>query len=98
MIRRSLHDIATTGSYNPNSNLFQGKELLLPNDVTLGDGPPVAAAVVYYRAGYTPDDYPTQSEWDARGLVERSGSIKCPDVFYHLFGSKVCLCLRIICY
>ena len=22
--------------------------------------------MVYFRAGYSPDDYPTQAEWDAR--------------------------------
>ncbi|KAJ3415197.1 hypothetical protein HDV05_005337 [Chytridiales sp. JEL 0842] len=45
-------------------------------------------AVVYFRAGYTPDDYPTQTEWQARLIVERSHAIKCPNVTYHLVGSK----------
>ena len=48
----------------------------------------VSAAAIYYRAGYTPDDYPTPTEWEGRRLVEHSGSVKSPDVFYHLFGSK----------
>jgi len=57
-------------------------ELLLDPDSDL------VAGVVYYRAGYTPDDYPTEKEWKGRGLVEHSAAIKCPDVFYHLFGAK----------
>lgn len=45
-------------------------------------------AVTYFRAGYGPEDYPTQKEWDARLLIERSLSIKCPSVPYQLVGSK----------
>jgi hypothetical protein len=35
------------------------------------DGTVVEVAVVYFRAGYSPDDYPSEREWDARRLVER---------------------------
>jgi len=37
-------------------------------------------SVVYYRAGYTPNDYPTEDEWSARLMVERSYAIKCPSI------------------
>jgi glutathione synthase len=50
------------------------------------NGNPVS--LVYFRAGYTPDDYPTDKEWDARLLIERSFSIKCPNIGYHLAGTK----------
>ena len=43
-------------------------------------------SVVYFRAGYTPNDYPTEKEWTARALVEHSFSIKCPCISYHLAG------------
>ena len=43
-------------------------------------------AVVYFRAGYTPDDYPTNRQWDARLLLERSHAIKCPCIEHHLVG------------
>ena len=49
-------------------------------------GHPVA--VVYFRAGYTPDDYPSAAEWQARGLVERCSAFKCPTVAYQLAGAK----------
>lgn len=26
----------------------------------------IPVAVAYYRAGYSPDDYPSSREWDAR--------------------------------
>ena len=45
-------------------------------------------AVSYFRAGYTPRDYPTDREWEALYTVERSLSIKCPTVAYHLAGCK----------
>jgi glutathione synthetase len=48
----------------------------------------LVAGVVYYRAGYTPDDYPTDTEWNGRATIEHSTAIKCPDVFYHTFGAK----------
>ena len=41
-----------------------------------------------YRAGYSPNDYPTSVEWDARILIEQSKAIKCPNIAYHLVGTK----------
>ena len=45
-------------------------------------------SVVYYRAGYTPRDYPSDAEWQARLLIERSYAIKCPSIAYQLVGAK----------
>ena len=45
-------------------------------------------SVVYYRSGYGPNDYPTDKEWRARLLVERSLAVKCPTVGYQLVGAK----------
>lgn len=45
-------------------------------------------AIAYYRAGYTPTDYPTEAEWSARLKIERSLAIKCPNIAYHLAGTK----------
>ncbi|XP_035691731.1 glutathione synthetase-like [Branchiostoma floridae] len=45
-------------------------------------------AVVYFRAGYSPDHYPTEKEWNARLMIERSRAIKCPCISYHLAGTK----------
>ncbi|KAF8387978.1 hypothetical protein HHK36_026644 [Tetracentron sinense] len=45
-------------------------------------------AVIYFRAGYAPTDYPSESEWKARLLMEQSSSIKCPSISYHLAGTK----------
>jgi len=47
-----------------------------------------AVAVVYFRAGYAPTDYPSEAEWRARLLMEQSSAIKCPSISYHLVGTK----------
>ncbi|XP_021278111.1 glutathione synthetase, chloroplastic [Herrania umbratica] len=59
---------------------------LLPDGTLLVDGQ--AIAVVYFRAGYAPTDYPSESEWRSRLLMEQSSAIKCPSISYHLAGSK----------
>uniref|UniRef100_K3ZI05 Glutathione synthetase n=2 Tax=Setaria italica TaxID=4555 RepID=K3ZI05_SETIT len=45
-------------------------------------------AVVYFRAGYAPTDYPSEAEWKARLLMEQSSAVKCPSISYHLVGTK----------
>lgn len=45
-------------------------------------------SVVYFRAGYTPLDYHSNTEWEARYLIEKSNSIKCPTIPYQLCGLK----------
>lgn len=44
--------------------------------------------MVYFRSGYEPNQYPSQNEWDARYLIEKSAAIKCPSIHYHLAGTK----------
>lgn len=45
-------------------------------------------SVVYYRAAYTPSDYPTEAEWKTRELLERTFAIKCPSLALQLAGAK----------
>ncbi|KAJ9121782.1 hypothetical protein QFC22_002404 [Naganishia vaughanmartiniae] len=45
-------------------------------------------AVVYYRAGYTPTDYPSKEQWSTRLMLERSNAIKCPSLALQLAGAK----------
>ncbi|XP_027188839.1 glutathione synthetase, chloroplastic-like isoform X2 [Cicer arietinum] len=59
---------------------------ILPDGTLSVDGQ--AIAIVYFRAGYTPVDYPSESEWSARLLIEQSSAIKCPSISYHLVGTK----------
>jgi glutathione synthetase len=45
-------------------------------------------AVVYFRAGYGPQDYPDATAWQARFHIERSNAIKCPTILTQLAGAK----------
>lgn len=45
-------------------------------------------STVYFRAGYSPDEYTSASHWAARLHLERSAAIKCPSILTHLAGSK----------
>lgn len=73
VIRKTLTDIGNQ------ANLSREKKLIVDN---------FEVAVIYFRAGYHPDHYPTEKEWNARLLMERSTAIKCPTVHYHLAGTK----------
>lgn len=46
------------------------------------------AALVYFRAGYTPGDYQSQSSWDGRNLIENSSAVTCPSIGMQLAGAK----------
>ncbi|ORY87840.1 glutathione synthase [Protomyces lactucae-debilis] len=48
----------------------------------------VEVSVVYFRAGYGPEDYKSDREWQSRRLLEQSKAIKCPTVITQLAGSK----------
>jgi len=74
LIRRTFSELSTCAS------LSLDKTLLIDTKFHI--------SIVYFRAGYTPDDYPTQSAWDTRLLLERSKAIKCPSVALQLAGAK----------
>lgn len=73
VIRRTLTELYTEARLGPNKELIVGKKTV---------------AVVYFRCGYEPSQYPTEKEWDVRLMIERSLAIKCPSIQYHLAGSK----------
>ncbi|KAJ1456109.1 glutathione synthase [Pelagophyceae sp. CCMP2097] len=52
------------------------------------DGTSFEVSVAYFRAGYAPDDYPSELEWAAREVIEQSNAIKCPTAAYQLAGTK----------
>lgn len=53
-----------------------------------GQTPSQEVSVVYFRAGYSPADYPGAAQWATRLLLERSLAIKCPTVALQLAGAK----------
>jgi len=74
LIRRTLLEVQQQATLHPQ------------NFALIIDGEEVA--VTYFRAGYAPEHYPSDQEWEGRLKIERSASIKCPSVNYHLSGCK----------
>ncbi|XP_057851930.1 glutathione synthetase, chloroplastic [Cryptomeria japonica] len=72
-VRKTLAEIDAEGEILSNGSLQIGQRVV---------------AVVYFRAGYTPIDYPSEAEWRGRLMLEMSSAIKCPSISYHLAGSK----------
>jgi len=58
--------------------------------ISLEDGNNVEVSVIYFRAGYTPTDYPSEDEWEGRRKIEAAWRcVKCPTLGYQLAGSKI---------
>ena len=73
VVRKTLTEVAKQGKLDDEKRLIvDGQEV----------------AVVYFRCGYSPDQYFTDKEWDARIMIERSLAIKSPSIHYHLAGTK----------
>ncbi|XP_009335641.2 glutathione synthetase, chloroplastic [Pyrus x bretschneideri] len=72
-LRRTLAEIDAEGELQPDGTLVVGGQ---------------EVAIVYFRVGYAPIHYPSESEWRARLLMEQSSAIKCPSISYHLVGTK----------
>jgi glutathione synthetase len=63
-----------------------GDRLMLPS--TIDKCGFCEISVVYYRAGYSPDDMLIRNAWEAREVIERSKAIKCPSLAMQLAGAK----------
>lgn len=44
--------------------------------------------LVYFRTGFNPEHYPTDKEWKARLLIERSNAVKAPSIALQLAITK----------
>jgi len=45
-------------------------------------------AIVYQRSCYKPSDFTSEADWQTRLMIERSLAIVCPNIAYHLAGTK----------
>ena len=71
-VRKTLTEIHTDGKLRQGHLVVDGKTV----------------AVSYYRAGYTPDDFPAQEAFKGRQLIEASSTIQVPDLAMQLSGMK----------
>jgi len=87
VVRLSL----TRGGTNLKVDEVTGVLSVLPPDSVEGEGEWQEVSLVYFRAGYAPTDYPAGDggvEWKTRESIERSRATKCPNLGYHLAGTK----------
>ena len=71
-VRKTLTEIQTDGKLRQGHLVVDGKTV----------------AVTYYRAGYSPDDFPSQEAFKGRQLIEASSTIQVPDLAMQLSGMK----------
>ncbi|XP_072168975.1 glutathione synthetase-like [Diadema setosum] len=73
VIRRTLTDMGQRAELREDRRLFiDGMEV----------------AVIYYRSGYVPTHFPSDTEWRAKLIGEQSRAAVCPSVSFHLAGTK----------
>ncbi|KAJ7624993.1 hypothetical protein DFH06DRAFT_1285286 [Mycena polygramma] len=75
VIRQTFDELAASASVDSTT-----RALSISNNIEI--------STVYFRAGYTPTDYPTASQYSTRFLLERSKAIKCPSIALQLAGGK----------
>jgi len=87
VVRLSL----TRGETNLKIDEASGTLSVLPPNSSTEEDAWQEVSVVYFRAGYAPTDYPAGDngiEWKTRETIERSRATKCPNLGYHLAGTK----------
>ncbi|TFL02602.1 glutathione synthase [Pterulicium gracile] len=80
VIRQTMSDLAQTASIDLNTKVLTIKTATLST--------PVEISTIYFRACYTPTDFPDSAAYELRFLLERSRAIKCPSIPLQLAGGK----------
>ncbi|KAG1899476.1 glutathione synthase [Suillus fuscotomentosus] len=80
VVRQTLAELAVFASIDPSTHA-----LILTSPT---NSSPYEISTIYFRATYTPSDFPSPSYYDTRFLLERSRAIKCPSLPLQLAGGK----------
>ena len=80
--RRTLNELGTSASISPSRALQIAPTSSKLNRVS------TEISVVYYRAGYSPTDYTSPTDFATRALLERSRAAQCPSLALQLAGGK----------
>lgn len=80
VIRQTFDELAKSAILDPST---QALHVAPPPGLS-----PAEISTIYFRAGYTPTDFPTAAQWSTRFLLERSRAIKCPSIPLQLAGGK----------
>ncbi|KAI8998583.1 glutathione synthase [Trametes punicea] len=84
VVRQTFEQLAVSAEVVPISRILR---IRLPGLLPRG-AESVEISTVYFRAGYTPKDYPTPAHYETRYLLESSIAIKCPSIQLQLAGGK----------
>jgi glutathione synthase len=79
VVRQTFDQLSGSATVDPSSRILM---------VAIPDKTPTQISTVYYRAGYSPVDYPTPLHYEIRISLERSRAIKCPSIQLQLAGGK----------
>ncbi|KAJ4482475.1 glutathione synthase [Lentinula aciculospora] len=79
VVRRTFDELAHQANISHTDSVLR---------IELPDQSAVEISTVYYRSGYTPDDFPTNTQYETRFNLERSKAIKCPTIPLQLAGGK----------
>lgn len=82
VIRRTFEDLALCAKVQPQTRALLIEISSPSKSITY------EISTVYFRAGYTPTDYPTPAHFDTRYLLESSRAINCPSIPLQLAGGK----------
>jgi glutathione synthetase len=96
-VRRATLAQLATGDYDlvdggspshPTLTLHLPSETSQAPASTPGERRSDAVSVIYFRAGYSPNDFADDNHWKVREDLERCDAIKCPTLGAHLAGTK----------
>lgn len=87
VIRQTLDQLSAAADVDARTKVLR-VTLLEGLALDAGDSNSVEISTVYFRAGYTPTDYPTPSHYDTRCFLESSRAIQCPSIQLQLAGGK----------
>lgn len=86
VLRRTFEELADSATLDPTTRTLR---ITIPTTLSLsGSASYIEISTVYFRAGYTPSDYPTSKHFETRFTIERSRAIKCPTIPLQLAGGK----------
>jgi glutathione synthase len=83
VIRQTFNELSQFASVDATTSVLR-----ISCSPELHPGGLVEISTVYFRSGYTPDDYLTPMHFTTRFLLERSKAIKCPTIALQLAGGK----------
>lgn len=84
VIRQTFDELLVSATVTPSRILH----LTPPSNPSSLSSQPIEISVIYFRAGYTPKDYPAPAYYKLRETLSRSKAISCPTLALQLAGGK----------